>query len=188
MFKQKTFPNNTLPPHILCFIYVPRQLDDELAELCAAFHQSRQTIASAQQELACDREVHLYSLAEKNQESVTQILTRILDDKKRSLPFLLSPHTDKKIERPRGLQVAVLDRSAEGCLCCALGQQTFQAGCAGSGDRARHPHRPSHQAIVFLPLLCIPTRVLRPSEEFAGIIGKQRRSKRASPHTQTSST
>jgi len=54
-------------------------LDDELSTICAEFHFSE----------ARDRQTSLYEIAAKKQESVTRILTLILNHKKQSLPFLL---------------------------------------------------------------------------------------------------
>jgi len=157
-----------------------QQLDDELAELCAAFHQnSRQTTATAatqvpQELLACDREAYLYFLAEKKQASVTQILAQILEDKKRSLPFLLSQDTDK-IECPRGLQVAVLDRSPEGLhMAARLANKPFKQAVRALATELGIPTASqANHAIIFLLflsfcLLYLPTRVLRSSEEFGG--------------------
>jgi len=141
-----------------------QQLNDELAELCAAYY-SRQTAG-------CDCQVYLYSLAEKKQASVTQILTRILDDKKRSLPFLLSPLTDK-IERPRGLQVAVLDHSPEGLSSAArLANKPFKQAVRALATELGIPTDKSSSSSS---ASASPRVFFGPVKSLAGIIGKQKR-------------
>jgi len=140
-----------------------QQLDDELADLCDAFHHSRQM----------NREAHLYSLAQKKQASVTQILTQILDDKKRSLPFLLSQDTDK-IERPRGLQVAVLDHSAEGLsLAARLANKPFKQAVRALATELGIPTDQAMTITRSSSSASSSARVFGPMKSLAGIIGKQ---------------
>lgn len=81
------------------------QLDAELAELCAEFHKRDPWFRS-----------HDYNIRAVARAKFFSVLTRMLQGKKLSLPFVFKLES---ILRPSGLEVAVAERTVEGILLAA---------------------------------------------------------------------